>query len=66
MQACFILLIKELSLHSTIVRNWSSYGWKKVEFVHSGFESANGVLTVFVEISHDLIEVRREGAFPKK
>ena len=38
MQACFILLIKELSLHSTIVRNWSSYSWKKVEFVHSGFK----------------------------
>ena len=38
MQVSFIWLIKEISLHSNIFRNWSSYSWKKVESVHCGFE----------------------------
>ena len=31
--------LKGLSLHSTIVKNWSSYSWKKAETFHSGFEN---------------------------
>ena len=46
--------LKGLSLHSTIVKNWSSYSWKKVETFHSGLKT-NGVLTVFVEKFHDLM-----------
>ena len=50
MQVSFIWLIKGLSLHSTIVRKWSSYSWKKVESFHSGFEYQWSI-----EISDDLI-----------